>query len=96
MLYIRICVLLYVCSAVYETRTYGAMRGARGVVPYIYSIPHSKQNGHAARDKFMDWVKGCHPLYAKLLELGYTPSVHDFSPKMVDYIFYYLGEPDGV
>ena len=54
-------------------------------------FPHSKQNGHAARDKFMDWVKGCHPLYAKLLELGYTPSVHDFSPKMVDYIFYYLG-----
>lgn len=38
MLYIRICVLLYVCSAVYETRTYGAMRGARGVIPYIYSI----------------------------------------------------------
>ena len=41
MLYIRICVLLYVCSAVYETRTYGAMRGARGVIPYIYSI-HTK------------------------------------------------------
>ena len=38
MLYIRICVLLYVSSAVYETRTYGAMRGARGVIPYIYSI----------------------------------------------------------
>ena len=37
-LYIRICVLLYVCSAVYETRTYGAMRGARGAIPYIYSI----------------------------------------------------------
>ena len=38
MLYIRICVLLYVCSAVYETRTYGAMRDARGAIPYIYSI----------------------------------------------------------
>ena len=21
-------------------------------------FPHSKQKGHAARDKFMDWVKG--------------------------------------
>ena len=27
-----------ICSAVYETRMYGAMRGARGVIPYIYSI----------------------------------------------------------
>ena len=30
---IRVCVLLYVCSAVYETRTYGAMRGAGGNSP---------------------------------------------------------------
>ena len=37
-LYIRICELLYVCSAVYETRTYGAMRGAGGLFPHIYSI----------------------------------------------------------
>ena len=34
----QICVLLYVCSAIYETRTYGAMRGTGGVIPYIYSI----------------------------------------------------------
>ena len=27
-----------ICSAVYETRTYGAMRGARGAIPYIYFI----------------------------------------------------------
>ena len=30
MLYISICVILYVCSAVYENRTYSAMRGAWG------------------------------------------------------------------
>ena len=32
---IRVCVLLYVCSAVYETRTYGAMRGAGGNSPHL-------------------------------------------------------------
>ena len=31
MLCIRVCVLLYVCSAVYETRTYGAMRGSKNI-----------------------------------------------------------------
>lgn len=35
MLCIRVCVLLYVCSAVYETRTYGAMRGAGGNSPHL-------------------------------------------------------------
>ena len=42
---IRVCELLYVRSAVYETRTYGAMRGARGEIPYIYSIvcSHSEE-----------------------------------------------------
>ena len=39
------CVTIYknllsprVLAAVYETRTYGVMRGARGAIPYIYSI----------------------------------------------------------
>ena len=58
--------------------------------------PHSRSKGHAARDEFMDWVKRCTPLYVKLQELGYKASLHSFTPKMVDYIFYYLGEPDGV
>ena len=48
MLYIRICVLLYVCSAVYETRTYGAMRGARGAIPYIYSMLYISVNSYAS------------------------------------------------
>ena len=34
----RVCELLYVCSAVYETSSYGAMKGARGEIPYIDSI----------------------------------------------------------
>lgn len=59
-------------------------------------FPNSKENSHAARNEFMNWIKFCRPLYDKLVELGYRPSLHSFSPKMVDYIFYYLGVPDGV
>jgi len=59
-------------------------------------FPNSNENSHAARDKFMSWIKFCRPLYDKLEELGYRPSLHSFSPKMVDYIFYFLGVPDGV
>ena len=67
----------------------------RDLFLHLY-CPHSRSKGHAARDEFMDWVKRCTPLYGKLQELGYKPSLHSFTPKMVDYIFYYLGEPDGV
>jgi hypothetical protein len=35
MLCIRVCVLLYVCSAVYDTCTYGAMRGAGEKSPHL-------------------------------------------------------------
>ena len=35
MLYIRVCELLYVCSAVYETSAYDAMRGAVGEFPRL-------------------------------------------------------------
>ena len=61
MVYIRICVLLYVCSAVYETRTYGAMRGARGVIPYIYSIgvyDDGRISGLKVDDALMKKVSG--------------------------------------
>lgn len=45
--FIRVCELLYICSTEYETRTYSAMRGTRGEIPYIYSIlsPQSEAVG---------------------------------------------------
>lgn len=59
-------------------------------------FPHSKGSAATLRNELMAWIKRCTPLFAKLQELGYEPSVHTFTPRMVDYIFYYLGEPDGV
>ncbi len=59
-------------------------------------FPHCNGSNTTARNEFMAWVKRCTPLFDKLVQLGYTPAVHTFTPRMVDYIFYYLGEPAGV
>ncbi len=59
-------------------------------------FPHYAAGSPAARNELMAWVKRCSPLYEKLMELGYKPALHGFTPRMVDLIFYYLGEPDGV
>ena len=47
----------------------------------------------AAWRKLKRWINLNTELTAQLRELGYTPSQRSFTPKMVELIFYYLGEP---
>ena len=47
----------------------------------------------AAWRKLKRWINLNTELTAQLRELGYTPSQRSFTPKMVELIFHYLGEP---
>ena len=47
----------------------------------------------AAWRKLKRWITLNHDLTQELQQLGYTPSQRSFTPKMVEQIFYYLGEP---
>ena len=47
----------------------------------------------AAWKKLKRWINLNRELSAQLRELGYHPSQRCFTPKMVEHIFYYLGEP---
>ena len=47
----------------------------------------------AAWRKLKRWINLNTELTAQLRELGYTPSQRSFTPKMVEHIFHYLGEP---
>ena len=47
----------------------------------------------AAWRKLKRWINLNTELTAQLRELGYTPSQRSFTPKMVEQIFHYLGEP---
>ena len=47
----------------------------------------------AAWRKLKRWIALNRDLTARLTELGYTPSQRSFTPKMVELIFHYLGEP---
>ena len=60
---IRVCVLhLYVCSAVYETRTYGAMRGAGEKSPHLLLFNISIFFvGHILREAGPDNVNSLNP-----------------------------------
>ena len=46
-----------------------------------------------ARRHLMSWIQQCVPLWAQILKLGYQKGSQFFSPRMVDCIFEYLGEP---
>ena len=47
----------------------------------------------AAWRKLKRWILLNHDLTQELQQLGYTPSQRSFTPRMVDRIFHYLGEP---
>lgn len=46
-----------------------------------------------ARRHLMSWIQQCAPLWAQITELGYQKRSQFFSPRMVERIFEYLGEP---
>ena len=47
----------------------------------------------AAWRKLKRWITLNGDLTQELQQLGYTPSQRSFTPKMVEQIFHYLGEP---
>ena len=80
MLCIRVCVLLYVCSAVYETRTYGAMRGAGGSSPtstLLYIVYRNLPNllGDDAENGILHtyWERGGHILLLYIISSKRNP-----------------------
>lgn len=46
-----------------------------------------------ARHHLMDWITRNPELWVKLQDLGYHKGCRYFSPRMVAYIYEYLGEP---
>ena len=68
-----------------ETRTFG-----RTELAQLYSPDLTAE---AAWRKLKRWIALNGDLTARLAELGYTHSQRTFTPKMVEHIFHYLGEP---
>lgn len=48
---------------------------------------------HSAVNRLMSWVYGCPELTRKLEELGYNKNCKCLSPRQVELMVYYLGEP---
>ena len=46
-----------------------------------------------ARRHLMSWIKRCPPLWEGIRQLGYHQRCQYFSPKMVQLIYHFLGEP---
>ena len=67
------------------TRTFG-----RTELAQLYSPDLTAE---AAWKKLKRWISLNVDLTRELQKLGYTPSQRTFTPKMVEHIFYYLGEP---
>ena len=67
------------------TRTFG-----RTELAQLYSPDLTAE---AAWKKLKRWIALNGDLTARLTELGYRPSQRSFTPKMVEQIFHYLGEP---
>ena len=68
-----------------ETRTFG-----RTELAQLYSPDLTAE---AAWKKLKRWITLNRDLTQELQQLGYTPSQRSFTPKMVEHIFYWLGEP---
>ena len=68
-----------------DVRTFG-----RTELAQLYSPDLTAE---AAWKKLKRWIALNGDLTARLTELGYTPSQRSFTPKMVEQIFHYLGEP---
>ena len=67
------------------TRTFG-----RTELAQLYSPDLTAE---AAWKKLKRWIALNGDLTARLTELGYRPNQRSFTPKMVEQIFHYLGEP---
>ena len=48
---------------------------------------------HAAVNHLMAWVRHCTPLYDELLLMGYEKTSKYFTPRQVERIVHYIGEP---
>lgn len=46
-----------------------------------------------ALNHLMSWIKRCRPLMEKLLETGYRTQDKWLTPRQVEAVMYYLGEP---
>ena len=69
----------------FEIRAYGV-----GELAELYS-PHMSRRG--AIMQLWRWINYRGVLKAKLVELGYRPSIRCFTPKQVECIVEHLGEP---
>lgn len=67
------------------TRIYGRTELAQLYCPEL--------TADAAWRKLKRWIELNRDLAQELQKLGYTHSQRTFTPKMVEHIFYYLGEP---
>ena len=67
------------------TRTFG-----RTELAQLYSPDLTAE---AAWKKLKRWIALNGDLTHELQQLGYRPSQRSFTPKMVEHIFHYLGEP---
>ena len=67
------------------TRTFG-----RTELAQLYSPDLTAE---AAWKKLKRWIALNRDLTQELQQLGYIPSQRSFTPKMVEHIFHYLGEP---
>ncbi len=47
----------------------------------------------SATNRLARWLKLCGPLMAALVETGYTPKQKCLTPRQVELIFHFLGEP---
>ena len=59
-------------------------------------FPDPRQSRQNARHQLVSWLERCTPLWQRLQRLGYRKYSHTLTPEMVDAIFFYIGEPDGV
>lgn len=54
-------------------------------------LPHIESR--SATNRLMAWIKRNEPLMQKLQEAGYYPTQKYFSPRQVDLVIDFLGEP---
>lgn len=54
-------------------------------------LPHIE--GRSATNRLMSWIKRSEPTMQKLVAAGYYPTQKYFSPRQVDILIDFLGEP---
>ena len=70
----------------FKTQSYSKSALARKYFPEAASA-------HTAVNHLMAWIKRCRPLAEALSATGYQKLAKTFTPKEVDLIIEYLGEP---